>query len=603
MTGTNVVGSHGAPLPDDLHAGADVVVRQRLVNQRIAPAPMEGRVCAAAWDGQRLTFHSSTQGIHVIKGQLAARLGLAPDAVRVVAADVGGGFGSKGWLSPEELMVAWLALSTARTVRWCETRSENLQAMAHGRGQTHDLSIGATRDGRLVSFGFDVLQDGGAYPEFGAGLPDMTRLMSSGVYPFERVGFHSRSVLTTTTPVGAFRGAGRPEAAYSIERMIDLLARRLDLDPVELRRRNLLRADEFPWAAPSGAVYDSGDYRAALELALERAEYRELRAEQAQRRAAGSARLVGIGVATYVEVTGSMLGDEVGQVTVRPDGTALVRSGSTPHGQGHHTTWAMVAAETLGMAPERIEVVTGDTDTAPLGQVTGGSRSGQTCAVVVQRAALEVVSQARTRAAQLLEAAVDDVVLDTDRGCFHVRGAPALSRSWVEVAADGPIEGQATYLRPGPSFPFGTHVAVVEVDVETGGVELVRLVACDDAGTILNPLIFEGQVHGGLAQGVAQALTEGIVHDVDGNPLTANLADYAMPSAAELPSFELVEMVTPSPHNELGAKGIGEAGSIGATPAVVNAVVDALAHLGVEHLEMPLTPERVWTAIREAPNS
>jgi len=598
--GTNVVGSHGSALPADLHAGADVVVRQRIVNHRVAPLPMEGRVCAAAWDGHRLTFYASSQGVNVARHQLADRLGLDPGAVRVIAADVGGGFGSKGLLSPEELVVAWLAIRTGHPLRWAETRSENLLAMPHGRGQTQEVSIGATRDGRLVSLGLDILQDAGAYPEFGAGLPAMTQIMSSGVYRFERVGFYSRSVLTTTTPVGAFRGAGRPEAAHAIERCVDVVASRLGMDPVDLRRRNLIGPESFPYSSPSGAVYDSGNYVAALDAALDLAGYAQLRRDQDEVRRSGSERLLGIGVSTYVEVTGSMGGQEVAQVSVTPDGRALVAAGSTPHGQGHHTVWATVASEVLGIAPERIDVLTGDTDRTPPGQVTGGSRSAQSCAVVITQAAAQVVSLARERAAALLEAASDDVVLDRDRGCFHVQGAPAVFLSWAQVANEGPLDAESTFERTSPTFPFGAHVAVVEVDTATGGVRLLRLVACDDAGTILNPLIVEGQIHGGLAQGAAQALSEAVIHDGDGNPLTANLADYAALSAAELPSFELVSMSTPSPHNELGTKGIGESGVIGSTPAVLNAVIDALAGFGVEELEMPVTPERVWAAMAAA---
>jgi len=330
------------------------------------------------------------------------------------------------------------------------------------------------------------------------------------------------------------------------------------------------------------------------------ADYAGLRAEQSRRRDTGATKQLGIGVASYVEITGAMPGPEPAIVRVNPDGTATVLSGSTPHGQGHETSWAMVASEHLGIPMDRIEVLYGDTDTAPPGGVTGGSRSAQSCGVAVGRASEEVVRPAKERAAALLEAAVEDIVLDEGR--FSVAGAPAIAKSWLDVAGDGqePLQAEAAFEAGGPTFPFGTNIAVVEVDTETGRVEVVRYIACDDAGAILNPLIAEGQIHGGLAMGIAQALIEEIAFDSEGNPLTSTFADYAAVSAPELPSFEIVESVTPTPMNELGAKGIGESGAIGSTPAVVNAVVDALAHLGIRHLDMPATPRRVWEAIGDA---
>jgi carbon-monoxide dehydrogenase large subunit len=383
---------------------------------------------------------------------------------------------------------------------------------------------------------------------------------------------------------------------------MDVLASRLGMDPAELRRRNFIPREAFPATTAVGTTYDCGDYAEALGRALEAAGYPALRAEQSRRRAGGATRQLGIGLSTYVEITGGLPGPEPARVVVEDDGSATVYSGSTPHGQGHQTMWAMIAGDRLGIPIDRVTVVYGDTDQVPLGQVTGGSRSVQVCGVVVGRAADRVVDQARKVAAELLEASPDDVILDTGTGRFHVAGAPSISHSWADIAARSTeaLEAEEVLEPAGPTFPFGAHVAVVEVDTDTGRVVLQRLVGCDDAGRIVNPLLAEGQLHGGMAQGVAQALLEEVAYDGDGNPLTATFADYAAVTADQLPSFELLEMQTPTPVNELGAKGIGESGAVGATPCVVNAVVDAVAHLGVEHIDMPCTSLRVWEAIREA---
>ena len=597
--GTNAVAEMSLPPVDGLFEGADVVVRQRMVNRRVAPMPMEPRTCAAEWDGRRLTYFASTQSTAGLKESLADVLALPLDAVRVVCGDVGGGFGAKSLAYAEELVVAWLAVRLGGVVRWAETRTENLTAMTHGRGQIQDVEIGATRDGRIVGLRVGVLQEAGAYPDVGSGLPALTLVMASGVYAIPRIGFTSTAYLTNTTPTGAFRGAGRPEAAYAIERVVDVLADELGIDPAELRRRNLIGPDAFPATTAVGTVYDTGDYATALDRVLAAGDYGHLRTEQARRRAAGDARQLGIGLACYVEITGGMPGLEPARVTVHADGSATVVTASTPHGQGHETAWAMVAADRLGIPIERIDVVYGDTDRVPPGPATGGSRSAQVCGVVVGRAADRVVEQGRAAAAALLEAAVEDVRLDVGSGRFHVAGAPSITRTWADVTASGELTAEEAFEST-PTFPFGAHLAVVEVDTETGKVVLERLIGCDDAGRVLNPLLFEGQIHGGMAQGVAQALLEEIVYDADGNPLTSTLADYLAISACELPSFELAPMETPTPHNELGAKGIGESGTIGSTPCVVNAVVDALSHLGVRHIDMPTTPQRVWEAIRAA---
>ncbi len=607
--GTNVAIDLSAAPGDDTFAGCEVVVEQRVVNQRVAPCPLEVRTAAAWWadGGGRLTLSASNQHPHGAKVALAGLYGLEPEQVRVVVPDVGGGFGAKIGLYPEELVLPWLARAAGRPVRWTETRTESMLSLGHGRAQWQRVKIGGRRDGTVLAYRLEVLQDAGAYPSIGAFLPFLTQMMTSGTYAIARVEFSAKAVVTNTNPTVAYRGAGRPEATASIERAVDLFAAEIGMDPTEVRRRNLVAPDAFPYTNGTGTVYDSGDYARALDLALEASGYQELRAEQARRRESGDHRLLGIGVSTYVEVTNGDGGGEWAKVEVLPSGRAKVYTGTSPHGQGHATAWAMVASEQLGIPVEDIELVANDTDLIPSGGGTMGSRSLQAGGLAVHEAAVELVDHARKRAADALEAAPADVVLDKAEGVFHVAGTPALNVSWSALAeqAAGASSGaglsaERSSSPPGPTFPFGAHVAVVEVDAETGAVRLERIVAVDDAGTIINPLLAEGQRHGGLAQGAAQALLEEVRYDEDGNPVTANLADYAMISATELPSFELVSMVTPTPLNALGAKGIGESGTIGSTPAVQSAVVDALAHLGVRHLDMPANAERVWRAIAGA---
>ena len=598
---------------DDLFDGCDVVVRQRIVNQRVAPCPLEVRAVAAEWgDDGRLTFWSSSQNAHGVKSALASQLGLDEASVRVIVPDVGGSFGAKLGGTPDELLVAWLARRLERPVRWLETRSESMVGLGHGRAQVQQVELGGRRDGTLEAYRLTILQDAGAYPAIGAILPFMSRLMTTGVYDIAKAECNAVSVVTNTTQVVAYRGAGRPEAAAALERVVDLFATEIGADPAEVRRRNFIPKDAFPYTTAVGTTYDCGDYERALDLVLETADYAALRAEQAQRRERDDVRQLGIGLAVYVEITAGPFPDkEWGGIDVRADGTALVRTGVSAHGQGHHTSLAMIASEALGIPMDDIEVVHGDTDAVPQGSGTGASRSMQIGGTAVLQASEQVVEQARHLAAQLLEANPDDVVLDKVGGRFHVAGTPTIGRTWSEVAAEagsaerrsaegerGGLRAELVFEASSPTFPFGAHLAVVEVDMETGRVELQRLVAVDDAGRILNPLLAEGQIHGGLAQGAAQALLEEVRYDDDGNPLTTNLADYAFISAVELPSFETVSMETPTPINPLGAKGIGESGSIGSTPAVQNAVVDALSHVGVRHLDMPATPERVWRAIQ-----
>ena len=606
--GSNICFALPSQPAEDLFAGCDAVVHCEVVNQRLAPAPMETRSCAAVWgDDGRLTAWLPNQGAQGSKNAYVSALGVDPALVRVITPDVGGAFGAKFGADPEQVVVAWAARELRRPVRWTEYRYDNLLAMTHGRAQLQTLSVGGTRDGRLLAYRLDIVQDCGAYPAIGAVLPFLTKMMAPGTYAIERIESSARSVVTNTTPVGAYRGAGRPEAAAAIERAIDLFAAEIGMDPAEVRRRNLLPTFTEPHDNGQGAIYDSGDYLAALELALKTCGYDDLRAEQARRRADGDVRVLGIGIACYVEITGG--GSESGEskenalVEVHPDGSATILTGTSPHGQGHATAWAMLANAELGIPIDRITVVHGDTDLIPEGGGTAGSRSLQQGGAAVQQACRELADEAVQRAAQVLEANPDDLVLDRDRAAITVAGSPEVVVTLAELAATERLFVRSVFTAPGATYPFGAHVAVVEVDTETGKATLQRLVSVDDAGIILNPLLAEGQRHGGLAQGAAQALYEEVVYDEAGNPLTATFADYGFPSAAELPSFELATMETPTSFNPLGAKGIGEAGSIGATPAVQNAVVDALCHLGVRHVDMPTTPYRIWKAMREATSS
>jgi aerobic carbon-monoxide dehydrogenase large subunit len=602
--GSNVAVTAGAPADGSSFDGCDVVVERTIVNQRLAPVSMEGRATAASWADGKLTVWVSTQNAQLGRFIVAGALGLDPAVIRVVAPDVGGGFGAKIGLDRDALLVAWAAKHIGRALRWVETRSENLVGMTHGRAQRHHIKIGGTRDGRILAYRNDIVQDTGAYPRMSGFLPFLTGLMASGPYDIAHVESANRVVVTNTTPISAYRGAGRPEATAAVERAVDLFAAEIGMDPAEVRRINLVPPDKFPYSSGGGAVYDTGEYVAALDRVLADAGYADLRAEQARRRERGDTVQLGIGVASYVEITAAdAAGGETARLVVHDDGTATVYTGSSAHGQGHHTAWAMLVQAELGIPMDKITVVHGDTDLVPLGTGTYASRSLQLGGTAVHKAAVDVREQARGVAADMLEASAADLELDTGRGVWQVRGDPASSRTWAEVAAHAGSAGLAAdvnYTEGQPTFPFGTHLAVVEVDVETGKVRLIRHVTVDDAGTVLNPLLAEGQRHGGIAQGAAQALLEEMVYDAEGNPVTGTLVDYAIITAAELPSFELLSSETPAVSNPLGAKGIGEAGTIGSTPAVQNAVVDAVSHLGIRHIDMPATPARVWAAISEA---
>jgi carbon-monoxide dehydrogenase large subunit len=599
--------------------GADVVVRGRYVNQRMAVVPMEPHGAAAyVGDDGRVVVYGSTQMPHLLQGLLARSLGVTPPEVRVITPNVGGGFGGKAGMYPEQLVVAAVAKRLGRPVTWMSTRTEDMLALAHSRAQIQYVELGCTRDGTFTGLRVRLVGDGGAYPGMGAYLPAGTRRMSNGTYRFPAIQFDIAVAATNTTPTGAYRGAGRPEATALLERAVDQAALELGIDPIELRKRNLLTDDVFPFATLTGVTYDSGAYTTPLDAAAAAVGYDDLRREQAERRARGDRRLLGIGVAAYVEITAGGGNSEYGAVEIHPDGSATVKAGTSAHGQGHQTAFAMIVSSRTGIDVDRIRLVNVDTDEVRSGGGTGGSRSLQLGGSAVLRATEALVDKAKRLAARLLEADEADIVVDTEAGTVGVVGAPAAALDWGALARaaadasgtdDDPVDhddgtlglaAQLDFSQQGATFPFGAHIAVVEVDQDTGKVTLLRHVAVDDCGTVLNPLLVEGQQHGGVAAGVSQALYEQVVYDEDGNPLTANLMDYALPSAAEFPSFEVLTTETPTPLNPLGAKGIGEASTIGSTPAVQNAVIDALAHLGVRHVDLPCTSERVWRTIRDA---
>ncbi len=615
--GSNVANAMGTGPVEGVLDDADVVVSARIVNQRLAGAPMEpnGVVAVPGEPAGGMTVTVASQGPHGVQGDLVGVLGLDPAVLRVRTVAVGGGFGSKSGTYPEHILTCKAAQVLHRPVKWTETRTENMLAMNHGRGMVHYAEMGVKRDGTITGIRVRTVADAGAYPSIGAFLPFFTQMMAQNVYVIPKVEFNWQAAITNTTPVAAYRGAGRPEAIHLTERMLDIAADEIGMDPAEMRRKNFIQPDAFPFTTAVGlATYDSGEYERALDAALVAADYKALRAEQAARRKRDDRTLMGIGVASYLEVSAPMvLTQEYGAIEVNDDGTVIGRVGTSAHGQGHETTFAMIISDVLGVPMEKVTILQSDTAEVPRGGGTGGSRSLQIGGSALQVASNEVLAQAKQLAAHMLEASPDDIVVGDDG--LQVAGVPARALAWTELAqavkdpARRP-EGMASRLAhegdfaaDGSSFPFGSHVAVVEIDRDTGRVELTRHVAVDDCGNIVNPLIVAGQQHGGIAQGVAQVLFEAVQYDDDANPITANLMDYAVPSAAELPAYEVSNTVTPSPHNPLGAKGIGESATIGSTPAVHNAIVDALSHLGITHLDMPCTAERVWNTLREAGQS
>jgi carbon-monoxide dehydrogenase large subunit len=591
---------------DDFFAGCEVVVKGRYMNQRVAPCPLEVRGAAAAWgpDG-RLTQWLSTQHAQGAPGPIAAANGVDVSQVRVKTPDVGGGFGAKIGTYPEDLLLGVVSKRVGRPVRWRETRSESMVGLGHGRAQLQYITIGGSRDGKVSHYQFHAIQDSGAWVDMGTILaPFMTRPMSSGVYAIPNIECRTTSVVTNTTPTVAYRGAGRPEATAAIERAMDMFAAEIGKDAAEVRRINLIPKFMEPHTTAIGGTYDVGDYEESLNRALEASDYAGWRKKQAERRANNDPKQLGIGVSVYVEITGGVGTGESAKVEVLEDGSARVYTGTSPHGQGHDTSWSMLASEQTGIPMDKIELVWGDTDLVPVGSGTMGSRSLQQGGNAVYSVAGTLAEKAKSVAARLLEANEADIVLDKDKGVFHVAGTPAVSKTWAELAiaekATGGLVHSDVIGVVGPTFPFGAHVGIVEVDTETGKVVHIANYACDDAGTVLNPMLLEGQIHGGVAQGAAQALMEEVRYDEDGNPITSNLADYAFISAAELPSVHVIHMETPTPNNLIGAKGIGESGTIGSTPALQSAVIDAVSHLGVRHIDMPTTAERVWSAIQQA---
>ncbi|MEY4079594.1 MAG: hypothetical protein RL430_24 [Actinomycetota bacterium] len=590
---------------DDFFKDCEVVARGTFMNQRVAPCPLEVRGSAVAWVDGRLYQWISTQHAQGALAPVAATNGVDPSQVRILTPDVGGGFGAKIGAYPEEILLGVLSTKVNKPLRWRESRSESMVALGHGRAQLQQVVIGGTKDGKVTHYQLHAFQDSGAWVDMGTILaPFMTRPMSSGVYAIPNIECRTTSVVTNTTPTVAYRGAGRPEATAAIERAMDLFAYELGMDAAEVRRKNLIPKFMEPHTTVVGQTYDVGNYEESLNRALEAADYAGWRKKQATLRAAGGAKQIGIGVSVYVEITGGVGNGEQAKIEILDDGRALIYTGTSPHGQGHATSWAMLASEKTGIPIDRIDLVWGDTDLTPVGSGTMGSRSLQQGGNAVFSVAGTLVEKAKAVAARLLEANEADVVLDTDRAVFHVAGTPAVTKSWADLAVAEKQSGGLSHDEfigvPSATFPFGAHVAVVEVDTETGKVTHIAHTACDDAGRVLNPMLLEGQIHGGVAQGAAQALLEEVCYDADGNPITSNLADYAFISAAELPSVTVVHMETPTPVNLIGAKGIGESGTIGSTPALQSAVVDAVSHLGVRNIEMPCTPQRVWAAIAAA---
>jgi len=582
----------GSPV-DDIMDAAPVVVVMRIRNERLCPTSIEARGILVVPDDDGMTVHVSHQAPQRLRGSLARALGIDAERVRVIVPHVGGAFGAKSQTYPEYIVAAHLALELDRPVRWIEDRREAFSGATHGRGQTQRLRMAADEEGNVLALEALIDADIGAYPHTGEFVSAMTGWLLSGPYRIPSLYARIRTIVTNSTPAASYRGAGRPEAAYALERTMDRLAWRLGADPAELRLRNFIARTEFPYESPTGAVYDSGDHAAALRLALQRSGYDELRAEQRRRRTTGEGNPLGIGLSSYVERSGGQdRSTEFGSVTVDAEGTILARSGSTPQGQGHATTFAQIVASALDVELDRVRVIQGDTREVPVGVGTFGSRSMQVGGSSLYRAAQDVIGEARSRASAHLEVAEDD--LRYAGGRFTVVGTDR-SVTLGELAGEEALSAQAE-LGPPQAFPFGTYVAVVELDRDTGDISLMKMVAVDDCGVVINPKLVEGQIVGSIMQGIGQALYERVVFDATGQPLMSSLMDYSLPTIAELPELVLDATVTPNPNVPLGNKGAGEAGCIGAPPAVVNAIVDALeGHDG--GIDLPVTPEKVWRAL------
>ncbi|MEO8970232.1 MAG: molybdopterin cofactor-binding domain-containing protein [Ktedonobacteraceae bacterium] len=618
---TNIaLGSH--PPTDDIdkvfadtQANGGIVAKTRLVNQRLAPAPMETRGVVAEYRkaGKTLTVWSSSQIPHLLRNILAATVGLPQHQVRVIVPEVGGGFGCKLNIYPEELVAAFASMKTGHAVKWIEDRSENLAATIHGRDQIDYVEVAATKEGKITGLKVHGISDLGSYSQIftnvimiAFGFP-----VSCGAYDIPAIHLSFDTVFTNKSPTDAYRGAGRPEATYVAERAIDLVAYELGKDPAEVRKLNFIKKDQFPYKSAAGAVYDTGDYIIALDKAMEIIDYKNLRAEQARKRADG--KLMGIGISSYIEICGfgpkgtAPVGlYESARVRVEQSGTVMVYTGSSPHGQGEETTFAQIVAEEFGIPVDNVMIMHGDTDSTPEGRGTYGSRTTAVGGSAVFNAVQRLKEKMTLIASHMLEASVSDVTLED--GKFSVAGSPQKSVAFADVAATANLSNTlAPGIEPGLEttvffepeacvFPFGTHIAVVEIDKETGDVDLTRFVAVDDCGRQLNPMIVQGQIHGGIAQGVGQAMFEGVEYDEDGQLLTGTFMDYAMPMASEFPQFELDHTVTLTTVNPLGVKGVGEAGTIGSTPAIAAAVADAL---GVAHVDMPFKREKIYNIIHQ----
>jgi aerobic carbon-monoxide dehydrogenase large subunit len=622
--GTNVAFRAETPNPavDQAFRAAEKVVKIRIEQQRLLPAAMEPRATAAQWEGgaRQLTLWSSTQIPHLLRTQLAEALKLPESRIRVIAPEVGGGFGAKLNVYGEELLVAHLAMKIGRPVKWTQTRREDFAATTHGRGQVEYVEAACTKDGTITAMRLKLFLDCGAYCQLlTPAISGFTVLLMHGCYKVPAIAGEQIGVLTNKMATDAYRGAGRPEAAFIAERVADRVAAELGLDPVEVRRKNFIPKEAFPYATPGGLTFDSGDYEGSLRKALEIVDYPALRKEQAELRKQG--RYLGIGLSTYLEICGigpsALLppklkagGWESSTVRIDPSGSVTVLTGISPHGQGQETSFAQIVADDLGVPIDDVIVLHGDTAIIQAGVGTFGSRGTALGGTAVRMSLEKIKTKIRTIASHMMEAPPE--ALDVGEGKVFLKTAPERSIALAKVveaaygfkagipAIEPGLEATSFYEPTNCLFPFGAHVAVVEVDADTGQVQFRRYVAVDDCGNQINPLLVEGQVHGGIAQGVGQALYEGAVYDDSGQLVTGSLMDYAVPKATMLPRMELDSTVTPTPVNPLGVKGVGEAGTIGSTPAVVNAVLDALAPFGITHLDMPLWPEKIWRAIRQA---
>ena len=609
---------------DAAFQNAEVVVKERIVQQRLIPNAMEPRSALAQWSGAsgELTLWNTTQNPHIVRFLCSVVTGVPENKLRVIAPEVGGGFGSKMPVYPADLITCFCAMKLKRPVKWTESRSENYQATTHGRDHVQEVELAARKDGTILGLRATVWAGMGAYLSTAApGIPTILHgLMLAGVYNLPALKEDVYGVYINTTPVEAYRGAGRPEATFMIERMIDKLGSTLGMDPADIRLKNMIPRFENGHSVVSGLTYDSGDYPAGLKKVLDHVHYQDLRKEQAEARRQG--RYVGIGLGTYVEICGlgpSQVAGAIGFqgglwesaiVRVHPTGKVQVFIGASPHGQGEETTFAQLVASEIGVAADDVKVVHGDTDVTPMGWGTYGSRTTAVGGAALILAARKVKEKAKIVAAHLLEAAVED--MDYADGRFFVKGSPDKAKTIQDIAlmanvswnmpagVEAGLEASMFYDPPNFTYPFGAHVAVVEVDPETGHVDLKRYVALDDCGPQINPVIVEGQVHGGVVQGIGQALWEEAVYDGNGQLVTGSMADYALPRADNLCDIEVISTVTPSPHHPLGLKGIGEAGTIASTVTVYNAVMDALAPLGVKTIRMPMTAERVWRAMQQA---